>query len=157
MITLKNYSQKKINTSIYLDPKMAMYGPYMDDKKSALDILTRFYISKNKNEYGLELEYFNRIHYISSGMYYSREIFKIKKTYIYTGGNIGFIFRTSKYNTKTPTFSINGRIKYKITNKLGISLLANYKHRSDLVKLYNNKKILYFNGYIGLNYLIHSI
>ncbi|GGF79437.1 hypothetical protein [Wenyingzhuangia marina] len=156
MMTINNYSQKKTNLSIYIDPKMLIYGPYMNDKKGALDILSRFYISKNKNEYGLELEYFNRIHYLASGLFYSRQILKIKKTYIYTGGNIGFIFRTSKYNTKTPSFSINCRIKYKLTNKLSISLLANYKHRSDLVKLYNNKKILYFNGYIGLNYLIHS-
>ncbi len=142
-----SYSQNSLKLSIKQDLKLMSYGDRLGNKSGTLDLLTRVkYESKEK-----------KLGFFVFGLEY--EIAKIEKTYTRYGAIFGYSFNTLLNDPDfyvTPTLGIGNiardgnntlsfagslQFAYKITKRIKISSLLQITERTDLQKMYGEKKI----------------
>ncbi|MEI6866269.1 hypothetical protein [Flavicella sp.] len=140
-----------------LDPKMKVLGPYDYSDKGELNFLFRFGYRFKHIEYSVFLETFDAIGYRAYGLnanyFFLLEDSKrrFNQWELGLGPGIGIVDR-KKINVEGFFFEVNGEVRYFFNKHLGISLLENLKHRTDLVIRYNEKRPLRLSGFLGIIY-----
>ena len=153
-LCVKNSSgQQTLIVETGLDPKMLATGPYSNSEHGELDYILKIGYKLNRYEVGIFTERFEAIKFYTSGIYTSAAIYRRhinnSQVTLSCGVDAGILSRPD-LNSNSFTYSLNSGLMFRINEKISIKYTANFRQRSDLVKIYNEKKAFKFAGYISL-------
>ena len=141
-----------------LDPKMLALGPYEDSESGALDYILKVGYKTHNYELGVFAERFQATKFYTSGVFVAIPFIiwppnKSSKTRLGAalGMDAGIIDR-SALDSKTFTYALNAELRLILNKNMTVKYTANFRERSDLVRLYNEKNSFRFAGYVSFAY-----
>ena len=150
---LTSIARSQEGLSLYIDPSMAISGPYETSESGELDLLIKFSATNTPiHEAGVCIEIFRAIRFYDFEFFYNRRL-RYKKIEGLFGFGIGIITRNIKDGSGTYTSaSLNNEARYYISDRVALCILGNYRYRGDLHKIYNDDNPFRFSTFVGVNY-----
>lgn len=154
LLSVKNYSQGIIKLTILQDAKLGLIGDNKGNNAFTTDLLVKFKLTGKQFEYGyltispyLEYAEINGIYKryaVDVGFTFNKLI--IKNLEITPSINYGI---QDRYKKSWLVFGSDIEANYKLTDNIGLTALAQFVERKDLLWMYGDKKIR-FSGFIGI-------
>ena len=149
-------AQEQLSLSLYQDARLLILGdPDHGYSAGTLDFTIRLNMQGNQQKYGY-LVVFPEFEYANIQGIYKRWSANIGYTFnklilpkTEASAALGFGF-TDRYGLSFLTWSLNGAINYKISNRIKASINSQLVQRKDLEHFYNETNAIRFSGFIGI-------
>ncbi|WP_372744307.1 hypothetical protein [Lutibacter sp.] len=155
LITTLSRAQERYFVTFGFDPKLATSGAYTYNKKPVADVYLYVGNTFNNNfEFGLGAEYANlNPSYTAFNVYVNKVFYSWNEKWSFTTGPEYLLIDRGRFNHQQKinpvhTFGYNNAIAFYVTDSFSVRLKGRLIHRKDLLKMYQDKTFLKFNGSI---------